>query len=69
MQPHHGLVLLVCFYANCNRDVAQLHHAVVAAVPALPPGKHLFPSSWRYLQEIGVELWPAPVAARLRQLL
>jgi hypothetical protein len=63
------LVRMVCFGAALDiRQAAQLHRAVVAAVPMLPPSKHLFQGSWQQLQECGVELWPEPVAARLQQL-
>jgi hypothetical protein len=47
---------------------AQLHRAVVAAVPVLAPTRHLFQGGWYLLHTCGVELWPAPVAARLQQL-
>jgi hypothetical protein len=55
-------------YAEWRAAAQQLYAAVVAAVPVRPPGVHLFKGSWRELQECGVELWPAPVAARLQQL-
>jgi hypothetical protein len=61
-----GRVLMVCLDVDKS---AKLYSAVAAAVPVLPPGKHLFRGSWELLQECGVELWPAPVAARLQQLL
>jgi hypothetical protein len=72
VQLHRGGVVLVCFN---DRDrfipcpAADLQSAVAAAVPVLPPSKHLFQGSWKEVQECGVELWPAPVAARLQQLL
>jgi hypothetical protein len=47
----------------------QLRKAVAAAVPVMPPNMHLFRGSWWLLQESGVELWPAPVAARLKEVL
>jgi hypothetical protein len=64
-------VRLVCFYDKykCGQQTTHLHRAVVAAVPVLPPGKHLFMGSWKLLRQCGVELWPVPVAARLKQLL
>jgi hypothetical protein len=58
-------VRVVCFN---GKEASRLHRPVMAAVPVLPPGKHLFLGSWKQLQECGVELWPAPVAARLQQL-
>jgi hypothetical protein len=63
-------VLVVCL--DGSRDPQQavlLYKAVAAAVPVLPPNQHLFRGSWQLLQECGLELWPAPVAARLQQLL
>jgi hypothetical protein len=71
LQPRSGAVLLVCFWDQEARDqqATQLHRAVAAAVPVLPAGKHLFLGPWKRLKEYGVELWPAPVAARLQQLL
>jgi hypothetical protein len=63
-----GRVMVVCV-SNMNRHQAvQLKQAVAAAVPVLAPNKHLFLGGWELLQECGVELWPAPVAARLQQL-
>jgi hypothetical protein len=51
-------------FGEMQAAAQQLHAAVVAAVP----GVHLFKGSWGELQECGVKLWPAPVAARLQQL-
>lgn len=63
------LVRMVCFGALWDIwQAVQLHRAVAAAVPVLPPSKHLFLGSWQRLQECGVELWPEAVAARLQQL-
>jgi hypothetical protein len=70
MRGATGQVRVVCI-AGGRRDVggaAQLHKALVAAVPVLPPNMHLFRGTWQQLQECGVELWPAPVAERLQQL-
>jgi hypothetical protein len=61
---------VVCFSrSHQGEEAGQLLRAVAAAVPVLPPNRHLFMGSWQQLQECGVELWPAPVAARLQQLL
>jgi hypothetical protein len=72
MQPAAGQVRVVCLEQVCSSGAkasgACLHRALVAAVPVLPPHMHLFRGSWQQLQECGVELWPAPVAARLQQL-
>jgi len=69
VSPYAEQVQIVCV---CSiRDIpisAGLRRALRAAVPALPPKKHLFTYSWHQLAAWGVELWPAPVAARLRQL-
>jgi hypothetical protein len=64
-------VLMVCFrrHAEDQQHDVQLYQAVAAAVPVLPPNRHLFRGSWQELKTAGVELWPAPVAARLQQLL
>jgi hypothetical protein len=62
-------VQVVCCDSIDPEQAAQLHAAVAAAVPVLPPNKHLFRGSWQLLQDCGLELWPAPVAARLQQLL
>jgi hypothetical protein len=69
-----GQLQVLCidgYTSDCTqwREAAeQLYAAVVAAVPTWPPGVHLFKGSWGELQECGLELWPAPVAARLQQL-
>jgi hypothetical protein len=61
-------VLVVCVSQLKRHEAEDLQQALAAAVPVLPPNKHLFRGSWKQLQQCGVELWPAPVAARLRQL-
>jgi hypothetical protein len=71
VQQHSGQVRVVCINTVSEEHAKlaeQLHKALVAALPVLPPGRHLFRGSWQQLQECGVELWPAPVAARLQQL-
>jgi hypothetical protein len=64
-------VLLVCFGDSASHPATaagKLYRAVAAAAPVLPPGVHLFRGSLSKLRVNGVELWPAPVAARLQQL-
>jgi hypothetical protein len=63
-------VMVVCVKSGTGWAAAALlrHQAVLAAVRVLPPGVHLFNGSLNELRTNGVELWPAPVAARLRQL-
>jgi hypothetical protein len=71
MQGRAEQVRVVCLSfknSGATHHAARLRRALVAAVPVLPPGRHLFRGSWQQLQECGVELWPAPVAARLQQL-
>jgi hypothetical protein len=74
---HSGQTRMVCFAgfstfsgisSSSVWSSVELYPAVVAAVPVLPPGVHLFKGSWRQLQQCGMDLWPAPVAARLRQV-
>jgi hypothetical protein len=57
------------FIGHPEAAAVELYRAVMAAVPLLPPHHHLFLGSWQRLQDCGVQLWPAPVAARLQQLL
>jgi hypothetical protein len=62
---------MVCFSglgSIIGTPVAELYHSVVAAVPVPPPQVHMYRGSLGQLQQCGVELWPAPVAARLQQL-
>jgi hypothetical protein len=63
-------VRVVCFTYSIDyhEKAVKLQRAVAAAVPVLPPNRHLFRGSWQQLQDCGVELWTAPVAARLQQL-
>jgi hypothetical protein len=74
MQGAPGQVRVVCLHQEHSQNpvfsepAPQLHAAVLAAVPVLPPNMHLFRGTWIELQECGVELWPAPVAARLKPL-
>jgi hypothetical protein len=62
-------VAMVCFAGFQDTPQAaavELYCALVAAVPVLPQGVHLFRGSLVQLQQCGVEMWPAPVAARLQ---
>jgi hypothetical protein len=67
LQPDR--VQVVCWNGSHNTPQAALLRNAVSALAPLPPNKHVFRGSWQQLQECGLELWPAPVAARLQQLL